>query len=308
MRYHPYRYQNLMSSSYKYIKDVGAHVSTWKTDNAGTSNNDQITIPTYNGGSYNCVIYWGDGESDVITAWNDAALTHTFPSAGTYTVKIVGVFIGFRFNNGGDCAKLISFINNGKDFRLGTGGGHFYGCANLTTVGNLITTGMTNMSTMFRGCSSLNEDLNLDTSLVTTFNQMFFLATSFNGSILSFDTSNVTLMGQMFGGCWVFNQPVSHFDTSKVTTFFGMFFNAFAFNQDISGWDIGLVTTMVSMLGGATSLSDSNYSNALIAWNAGSHQNNVTLDSVAKYEAGAAAARTDFVNNHGWTINDGGPA
>ena len=125
-------YKRYTHSSFYSKPGQNDHLSTWKTDNAGTSNNDQITIPTEAGGTYSCWIYWGDGTSDNITAWHDAALTHTYPSAGTYQIRIKGQFEGFRFNNGGDCQKLISVDKGGKQFRVGNNNGYFYGCSNLT--------------------------------------------------------------------------------------------------------------------------------------------------------------------------------
>ena len=79
----------------------------WKTDNTGTSADDQITLPLYDGGSYNFTVDWGDGgPTSAITAWNDADKTHTFVGgAGTYTVTMTGNagdITGFRFDNGGE--------------------------------------------------------------------------------------------------------------------------------------------------------------------------------------------------------------
>ena len=33
--------------------------------------------------------------------------THTYPSAGTYKIKITGTLQGFRFDNGGDKLKML---------------------------------------------------------------------------------------------------------------------------------------------------------------------------------------------------------
>ena len=70
---------------------TGTFVSTWKTDNAGTSGATQITLPLEAGGTYDFGINWGDGSSSKITAYDQAEVTHTYPIAGTYTVKIDGV-------------------------------------------------------------------------------------------------------------------------------------------------------------------------------------------------------------------------
>jgi surface protein len=356
-------------------------VSIWKTDNTsvGSSNNNQVKLPTYNGGVYNCVVNWGDGLSDVITAWNDAALTHTYASIGTYTITISGQFEGFRFNDSGDKEKLLYIDNGGKYFNIGNLGGIFYGCVNLTGVNNLNTSDLTYFWAMFANCTSLVEEVQLDTSSATDTSFMLQNCSAYNKPV-NFNTANVTNMWSMFYGCTLFNKPVnfntanvenmrymfgncsafnqslasfntakvtnmqgflyncvefnqslSHFDTAKVTTMnrmlFGcakfnqslssfdtalvtdmeyMLYSAVLFNQDISGFAIDVVTTMAHMLE-FTALSNDNYSNALIAWEAGTHQNNVPLDATAKYTAGAAAART-ALQGDGWTINDGGAA
>ena len=59
------------------------------------------------------VVYWGDGTSDTITAWNQAETTHTYSDAGVHVINIVGKIEGFRFNGGGDRTKLISSKKNG---------------------------------------------------------------------------------------------------------------------------------------------------------------------------------------------------
>jgi hypothetical protein len=243
----------------KSVSKINYHISTWDTTktSSGSSNNDQIKLPTYNGGSYNCVIYWGDGTNSTITTWDDADLTHTYAVAGIYTIYIIGQFEGFIFNNAGDRLKLSSIENGGNDFRLGAGGGYFYGCANLTSIDNINTAGIQNFTAAFRGCSKLNCALNLNTESATTMYTMLYQ-------------------------CTLFNNPVKQLS-------------------------IALCTNLNLMLTG-TAISNTYYSDALIQWSSLSHQNTVTLACTAKYEARAVAARTDFINNHAWTINDGGAA
>jgi large repetitive protein len=66
-------------------------VSTWKTDNAGTSNSTSITIPT-TGGGYSYQVDWNndgdflDGVDE--TTLNTGDVTHDFGVAGTYTIRI----------------------------------------------------------------------------------------------------------------------------------------------------------------------------------------------------------------------------
>lgn len=76
------------------IASVGPFITTWKTDNPGSSNNDQIIIGT-SGDGYDYSVDWGDGavESNIT-----GDVTHTYSSAGTYTVEISGVFPQIAFD------------------------------------------------------------------------------------------------------------------------------------------------------------------------------------------------------------------
>lgn len=85
-----------------------------KTDNAGTSGTDQVTLPWLSGGDFDCVVDWGDGTTDTITTYNDAAWTHTFAGgAGTYTVTITGEIGRLYFTGGGDCLKIVGTVKGG---------------------------------------------------------------------------------------------------------------------------------------------------------------------------------------------------
>jgi hypothetical protein len=59
-----------------------------KTDNAGTTPSDSFAIPTA-GTGYNYDVDWGDGNTSTGLT---AGTTHAYASAGTYTIKISGVF------------------------------------------------------------------------------------------------------------------------------------------------------------------------------------------------------------------------
>jgi hypothetical protein len=74
------------------VLQVGSNifVSTWNTNNTsvGSSASNQIALPLISGGSYNFVVDWGDGSQDTITTWNQTEVTHTYATAGTYTISI----------------------------------------------------------------------------------------------------------------------------------------------------------------------------------------------------------------------------
>ena len=94
-----------------------------------------------------------------------------------------------------------------------------------------------------------------DTSGVTNMSGMFRFAESFNQPISKWDTSSVTDMSEMFSRAESFNQPIGNWDTSNVTDMSGMFFGAKSFNQPIGDWDTSKVTGMGGMFKRASSYS-----------------------------------------------------
>jgi surface protein len=197
----------------------------------------------------------------------------------------------------------------------------------------------------FRACSSFNQNVgNWNVSSVTSFNLMFFEATSFNngssGDIGNWDTSNVTDMGSMFGGgnsglrvpfnqdisSWVtsgvtsmaamfkfnsvFNQDIGGWDTSSVTSMNEMFRSSSAFNQDIGSWNVSGVTNFIDFMLGKTNgnYSSSNLDSIYNGWSSQSVKPNITISfGTIKYTAAGQAGKDillDPPNN--WTITDGG--
>lgn len=134
-----------------------------KTDNlsTGSSEDDQFRLPLFASGAYNFTVYWGDGTSSVITRFDQAAVTHTYLAAGTYTVQIEGTCRGWAFQNSGDRLKVLEVQRWGTQFRLGTDeGGYFYGCANLeltATDAPTIESGSL-LTDCFRDCVALKAD------------------------------------------------------------------------------------------------------------------------------------------------------
>ncbi len=258
----------------------GCFETTWKTDNAGTSNPDQITLPLESDGVYDFIVSWGDQSSDLITNASMADATHTYPAAGTYTVRISAQLKGWRFNNQGDRLKIKDVAKWGG-VNLGNNGAYFSGAENLTSnatdapdlsgttslssafayasqlAGGLTgwdTGEVTDMSRMFFQASSFNGDISgWDTGKVTTMVGMFYNASSFNGDISGWDTGNVTILAGAFQYASSFNQPIGLWNTSAVEDISDMFWAASSFNADISGWDTGKVTSMAGTFGFATS-------------------------------------------------------
>jgi surface protein len=259
------------------------------------------------------VINWGDGTPDsTITSYNDADLAHEYLNAGTHTISITGSLPWLYFNDGGDKLK-IKTIEQWGNVGILSCQGMFWGCSNL--VGNYTdypdTSNVTNMASMFRGCSSFNQSVsNFDTSNVTNMDSMFNSCSIFNQSVSNFDTSNVTNMGFMFSNSFAFNQSVSNFDTSNVTNMGFMLRGCSTFNQDLSGFAIPLCADLTNFLVDTT-LSTTNYDALLISFAGQTVQPSLSFHGGnAKYTGGGAAetARTSLVNDDLWTITDGGVA
>ncbi len=228
-----------------------AFITTWKTDNSGSSEENQITIPV-SGSDYNYTVNWGDG---LIESGVEGSITHTYQEAGTYTVSITGAFPRIFFNGFGDAAKLMTIEQWGDNPWISMLGA-FSGCSNLeinaTDAPDLSM--VTDMTSMFANATSLDSDLSAwDVSNVTNMGAMFFGASSFDQPLDDWDVSNVTNMNSMFNGATSFNQEINSWDVSNVTNMVGMFSAADAFNQDIGSWDVSSVTDFSSTFSNADS-------------------------------------------------------
>jgi len=90
-----------------------------------------------------------------------------------------------------------------------------------------------------------------------------------------------------------------------------MFFNANSFNQDISSWQIDSLTNASGMFDNSA-MSTANYDALLQSWDTQAGNKNVTGVQLGAagvtFSAGSAAAtaRDSLINDHNWTINDGG--
>ena len=236
--------------SVRFIRDeevvvITEFITLWKTDNAGTSGSNQITIPI-GGYSYNYSVDWGDSTTSTGVT---TAITHTYTTAGTYTVKISGLFPTIYFASGGDRLKLLEVSNWGSNVWQSMVNS-FYGCENLritaTDAPDLST--VTNLSRMFNDCIIMDDTIgHWNTANVTDMYAMFMGTTNFNQDISGWNTANVTNMAYMFQGATNFNQPIGAWNTANVTDMHDMFLGATNFNQPIGTWNTANVTDMSSM-------------------------------------------------------------
>ena len=134
--------------------------------------------PHWNAGGYCKVVDWGDGASQDATA-SGATITHTYTTAGTYTIRIkadcyriqfgVSQYNTLLYDANGDWDKLGN-ITSGKDMFIGctnaqlsltslpegltNANGMFYGCKKATLPLTSLPAGITSGSNMFQGCSN----------------------------------------------------------------------------------------------------------------------------------------------------------
>lgn len=138
----------------------------------------------------------------------------------------------------------------------------FYKCNHLTTItgiGNLKTDNVTDMSSMFNGCSALTSlDLSgFNTANVTNMTYMFQGCSNLTSLDLShFNTANVTNMESMFRGCSsLANLDISGFNTGKVGSMGSMFLGCSSLaNLDVSRFNTEGVVDMGSMFQGCSNL------------------------------------------------------
>lgn len=140
--------------------------------------------------------------------------------------------------------------------------GWFEGCFNLKNINGiqyLNTTNVTDMSGMFKGCSSLNT-INIssfNTSKVTDMSAMFWDCSGLTSLDLSnFDTRNVTGMSGMFYYCNKLNDiNLTSFNTAKVNDMSTMFYYCQSLTElDLRSFNTGKVTSMLYMFEGCRSL------------------------------------------------------
>ena len=229
-------------------------VTTWKTDNPGVSNDDQITIFTDGNDSlvysYNYNIDWGDGSADTSQTGN---ITHTYASPGTYTVKIKGTFpriyFGRKSGDVRDKDKLLT-VEQWGSYGWSSMRYAFWDCTNLEINANDAPdlSYVTDMRYMFTDISSINSNISgWDVSHVRQFDYLFLGLSSFNQPLNNWDMSNATSIDGMFWDASSFNQPLDNWTFPNVTSTYSMFLGASSFNQDISGWDVSNLTVTYGM-------------------------------------------------------------
>ena len=188
-----------------------------------------------------------------------------------YIVSEAPIFASFscssmfsKFNN----LIQINFNNNFNTSKVTDMSDMFRNCSSLTSLdlSSFNTSSVTNMDYMFNNCSSLTSlDLSgFNTSKVTHMSGMFKGCSSLTSLDLSnFNTSNVTYMSYMFNNCSSLTSlDLSNFDTSNVANMSYIFYKCSSLARlDLSGFNTSNVTNMDSMFSSCSSLTSLDVSN-----------------------------------------------
>ncbi len=289
-------------------------ITIWQSDNDGPSEDNQITIPTASGETYNYDVYWEDvNDASVFGSETDinGDITIEFPNPGTYRVEISGEFPRIFFNDAGDKDKILSIEQWGQ-IAWSSMEDAFYGASNLE-INALDAPDLSQVSStvrMFRDAASLNSDLNhWDMGNVENMSEMFNSAEMFNGNITGWDVSSATAMAGMFSGAVNFNQNISNWNVESVVVFAGIFSNASSFDQSLGDWAI-VTTTGIGMVGffDNSGMSIENYDQTLIGWAAlaqdpeGGVNNSVGFSAEGLLYCDGADARQLLIDEFNWFI------
>ncbi|MFV0506137.1 MAG: BspA family leucine-rich repeat surface protein [Bacteroidales bacterium] len=268
---------------------------------------EKVTIPTF-GTGYDFSVDWGDGSS-VEELVDGAKFEHTYATAGTYTIGIVGEFPRIYFNNSTNkqSAENIQSVKQWGNIKWESMENAFYGCINLmieSTAGNPDLSGVKSLASMFKNCEKMNSITlnNWNVSTIENMSNMFEGTDKFDRFLRNWNVSKVTDMSSMFENALLFNQDLSMWNVSKVANMSGMFNNAERFDQNIGGWNISALSNADSMFYDSK-LSVNNYDALLIGWEqqvaAGTAKQNVKFHGGASMYCAGNAAHESLVAK-GW--------
>ena len=228
----------------------GAFVTTWNV----TASPYTISIPVevHTGGTL--TIDWGDGTAAVEVTTNGIH-SYTYSASGEYQVSMTGDLSRIILGNIGSTASKLVSIDQWGDIEWSSMKDAFAYTSNMkynaSDVPNL--SGVSSMENMFNLASKFDGDLSeWNVSAVTDMRSVFLQASSFNGNVSTWNVSAVTDMNSMFHSASDFNGDISNWNVSAVTDMNGMFSDASDFNGDISSWNVSAVTGMNDMFEGAS--------------------------------------------------------
>jgi len=236
-------------------------------------------------GTRQYTVDWGDGN---VSTGLTGDVTHTYASAGIYTISVAGLFPRVFYNQTGDRLKVKKILSFG-DIVWSAFLNSFLGCENLTDINGVISNGQA-VTTFFQCWNNCD---------VTIIPQGLFD-----------NCPNVTSFFACFRNNGVNFIPQGLFDNCALATDFSLCFNLnglipncpsdlFANNP--------LANNFTNCFNGST-LPTATYSDMLVSLDQNNQNLNVPFHGGNSTYTGAAAiaARANLVNVKGWTITDGG--
>jgi surface protein len=241
-----------MSYMFYYATAFNQNISTWNVSSVTTKPPTQFSM-------------YSPLTSANSPSWNNIALDPNIVlDANGVTIKYIGSSISssptFMYANPrGTGAEWFAVVNNSSKSAITSAASvsnpitaFTYTIPGQYTVNipfnNIVTTLITDMSSMFYNASTFNENIgSWDTAAVTNMSAMFYNALTFNQNIGSWNTAAVTNMFFMFNSASAFNQNIGSWNTAAVTSMSYMFNSASAFNQNIGSWNTAAVTNMSFM-------------------------------------------------------------
>lgn len=232
-----------------------------------SSNPGGLTTPV------NTEVTWGDGSAvEKISYFG----SHSYPSTGTYNLKIKGTLGGFDTLFSGKCVQSVEHF--GADTGIRTLENMFNGAQGLQSVaappatvtstarmfkdssfsGDLSGWKLPNLvsaESMFDGAYNFNSDLTgfAPSGSLKNAGWIFRNAAKFDGDVSGWNTANTEKFYMTFTGATAFQgKGISDWKTDSATTMSQMFFNAKSFTGDLSGWNTSRVTDMNSMFANAS--------------------------------------------------------
>ena len=243
-------------------------IFTVKTDNPGVTANNQYKIPVNSFTGFYYDVETSDGQ---FFTKQTGALTITFPTAGTYDIKIKYGYIRYGFNGSDDRDKLIDVKQFG-DVVVNIMERGFYLCQGLTNV------------------TAVDTPIILDDLARAVFQGNNNLVSINN--INNWDIINIKRMDNFFAFCGNFSADLSDWNIVNVSNFtkFALrcTFTTPDYDATLIGWE---ATLQAEYPGGA------------------GYPHTISIDfGSSQYTAGGAAdtARASLISNFGWTIADGG--
>jgi len=285
-------------------------IITVKTDNAGTSADNQFTIPT-TGTGFLYDITTSDGYTATGVTGNH---TITFPSAGEYEVKISGSFPYIKFAGGGDRLKLLE-IKNWGIYGIGssTQNEAFENCTNLTIsatdggegFANVANFGFNIFTGAFIGCASMTNF-----PVINTSGGVDFRGSWYNSGITSFPTldfSNAKSFQDAWRNCSsLVSFPLVNFSSVDGTGISAGFQNAWFDCSSLTTIPVGLfdgvLATNFSNTFGNTNLTTNSIDNVLVSIESNGTSNGTFTQSGGSAPSAVGLAAISSLISKGWTI------